>query len=467
MVLDVVQGGVRYLAVPVGSPARGTALTRILGLKASPGWIVSPPSVREWRFSGIAETPSGTALYGPWAPSRSLSEILDLPPTESLPFLVRLAEALVLLKERRVPLMQFQTDAVLFCDDGSVLFLPSEVMRELRELRPFQQNRDTFESIHNPDMRGEEAVSFALGVILYKQITGAFPFRGDTPEEIHEQMRKLEILSPAEARPGFSAQASELVMAALTRARRRIPSVDDWAESLRSWLRDGVVRPGSAVSSPVHGGASIEVRRKSSEKRYRRRVFWEKNWRTAVIVAAIAIVVGAGLGSILKNVLAPRVTRGDTPQQVVQAFYSSMNKLDQMTMSACVVDGAGKAEINEVTNLYVISRVSTGYEGKSNIVAADDWDKAGRPAIPFPQTVYGATGLSITEEKSVPAPVYLVSYEKWTPLPGGSDETQSSQPPGPSYEGASVQDRVFLKQDRGDWVIYRIDRLRSDPLPIK
>ncbi len=457
MALDIIVSGVKYLGVPVGSPARGTALTRILALKGSPGWHAAPPSIREWRFSGIAEQSGGTVLYGPWVPSRSLASVLELPPDQALPFFFRLAEALALLKERRIQLFPLQTDAVLFCDDGSVLFLPAEVMRELRELRPFTMNRDTFESTHNPDLRGEAMLSFALGALLYREITGVFPFQGESSEDIHEQMRKLEILSPAEAAPGISAEASDIIMAALSRARRGAPTLDEWAQSLQAWQKDGAMRRAS------RGGATTTPQ---AVQRFQRRVFWEKNWRTALIIAAVVIVVGAGVGSILKGVLAPRVTRGFTPREVVQAFYSSMNKLDQMTMGACVIDGAGKGEINEVTNLYVISRVSTGYEGRSNIVSAADWDKAGRPPIPPPQTLYGVTGLSVKQEQAEPLPVFLVSYDKWTPLPGGN-ETASNQPAEPRYDGHSVQDRVFMKKDRADWVIFRIDRLRSDPLPTK
>ncbi len=465
MALDIIEGGVRYLAVPIGSPARGNALTRILALKGSPGWIAAPPSLREWRFTGVTEQSGGTVLFGPWIPARPLSSIPALPPDEALGFLVRLALALVLLKERSIPLFPLQTDAVLFCDDGSVLFLPADVMRELRELRPFSQNRDTFESIYNPDTKGEGMVSFALGAMLYRLVTGAFPFSGESTEDIHEQMRKLEIVSPAEAVPGTSAEASEMIMAALSRSRRGIPTLSEWAERLPSWQGEGALRAAGAAAGGSQPPAA-EIHRKSSQKKFRRRVFWEKNWRTALIIATVVIVVGAGLGSILKGVLAPRVTRGDTPPQVVQAFYSSMNKLDHLTMGACVVDGAGKGEINEVTNLYVISRVSTGYEGRSNIVSAEDWDKAGRPRIPPPQTLYGVTGLVITQEAPEPQPVFRVSYDKWTPV-SVSDEAAASPQAAPRYEGQSVQDRVLLKKDRGDWVIYRIDRLRSTPLALK
>lgn len=462
MALDVVEGGVRYLAVPVGSPARGTALTRILAVKGSPGWIAAPPSIREWRFTGVTERSGGTMLFGPWMPARSLASIIELPAEEALGFFVRLAEALALLKERRISLFPLQTDAVLFCDDGSVLFLPADVMRELRELRPFATNCDAFECIHNPDKRGEDMVSFALGALLYRELTGAFPFTGESTEDIHEQMRKLEILSPAEAAVGTNAEASETIMAALSRSTRGIPSLDEWAERLRAWQREGTLRAPSAAGKPAEA-PEAEVRRRNSQKRFRRRVFWEKNWRTVLVIAAVVVLVGAGLGSILKGVLAPRVTHGDTPRQVVEAFYTGMNRLDQTTMSACVIGGAGKGEINEVTNLYVISRVSTGYEGRSNIVSAEDWDKAGRPPIPSPRTLYGVTGLAVAQAQSEPQPVFLVSYDKWAPLPV-NDEAAAGLHPAPRYDGHSVQDRVFLKADRGDWVIYRIDRLRLDPL---
>ena len=61
----------------------------------------------------------------------------------------------------------------------------------------------------------------------------------------------------------------------------------------------------------------------------------------AAVVAAAAIAAGALAGTVLKNVLAPRVTRGYAPDKVVQTFYTSMNTLDHSTMQACVVGGAG------------------------------------------------------------------------------------------------------------------------------
>ena len=464
MAMEIDEGGARRLAVPLGSPARGTALTRILALKGSPGWLVDATSIREWRFLGVAERGGQTALFGPWLSGRPLSEVARMPPAAALPFLSRLADALLLLKERRVTLFPIQTDAVLFSTDGSVLFLPPEVMRELRGLTTFEANLTTFEALCNPDLHGEDLLSFGLGALTHRVITGEFPFTGTSAEDLHEQMRKLEIPAPAWRVPGLAPEVSEMVMAGLGRSRARCPPLEEWARGLREWQAADTIRELPAAERESLA-ASAESKRRVSEKRFRRRVFWEKNWKTALIIAVVIAVVGAGLASILKNVLAPRITRGYSPARVVETFYTSMNSLDHMAMSACVVGKAGQGEINETMNLYVISRVTTGYEGRSNVVAADQWDKAGRPKLAAPQTLFGVTGLTIRQESGEPLPVFLVSYEKWTPAPGGSEPAAGTAPAAPRSEGHAATDRVSLKKDRGDWVIYKIDRLRWDALP--
>ena len=261
--------------------------------------------------------------------------------------------------------------------------------------------------------------------------------------------------------PGLDAEASELVMAGLRRGRRGPVTLAQVALAIDDWQKRPLVHPPSEEEKriAVKEAAAREV---SAERSFRRRRFWQKNWRTAAIVAAVVVVAGALAGSILKNVLAPRPTRGYPPARVVETFYSSMNTLDHSLMQACVVGDAGKGEINEAMTLYVTSRVTQGYEGRSNIVSAADWNKAGRPPLVSPTSLYGVTDLSVTQEQAAPRPVYLVRYQKWNPAPQ-PDNAAPDAPP--LSEGHSSSDRVWLRQDHGDWVIYRIDHLGSAPLP--
>ncbi len=464
MTRELIENGTRFLGVSVGEATRGTALTRILQLKSSGGWLVDGASVREWRFSGMTEQQGTVFLYGPHEEGTLLSEALALPLKKALPLVARLVRAMALLAERSVPWFPVQTDAVLLTAAGGVLFLPPAVFQELRDLRPFEENRETYECLNHPDLKGEARASFTIASLLYRVIAGRFAIMGADAEEVHEQARKLDITPPGRVVPELLPEISALVMAGLGRARRGTVKLEEWVRELEAWQKREPFR----TLTQEEKEKSLREARASEElasRGFRRRVFWQKNWRLVAIIAAVVVVVGVIGGSMAKNILAPRVTRGFTPLKVVQTFYQSMNKLDEATMQACVVDKAGQGEINEVTTLYVTSRVVMGYEGRSNIISAADWDAAGRPAITSPDSVYGVTGLSITQEQGEPSPVFLVKYEKWNPASPPDTGQAPDLNASPRTEGHSVVDRVSMKKDKGDWVIFKIDRLSEDPLP--
>jgi hypothetical protein len=264
--------------------------------------------------------------------------------------------------------------------------------------------------------------------------------------------------------PGLEAEVSGLIMAGLGRSRQGPASLTQISEGLVRWKDRQLVH---SLSDEQRQAALLaaESREQSAGRSFRRRRFWQRNWRVAAIVAAVAILLGALGGTILKNVLAPRVTRGFSPRRVVETFYSSMNTLDHVAMQACVVGPAGRGEIDEVTTLYVTSRVTQGYEGRSSLVSAAEWDKAGRPPLVPPSSLYGVTGLAVQEEQGAPAPVFLVTYDKWNPAPPPDTVGGSAVDVVPQSEGHTLRERLWMKLDRGDWVISRIERLGRTSLP--
>ena len=463
MVQHIVEQGAAKLAVPLGSAGRSHSLARLSGLRASPGWHVSGEAVREWRFEGFSLLPDGPCLFGAEVGGITLADALELPLERAMPLLGRLADALGTLADRAVPFFPLQSDAVVLDDRGGVLFLPPEAMREIREVKPFAENRDTFETLNHPDLRGEALASFTLGVCVYRAAVGRFPFTAEAEEEIHEQARKLALQPPARLVPGLHGEASELVMAALGRQRGRTAGIGDWRAGFARWAREGIVRHVEA-GERTRLVQEASVRERDAAKRFRTRTFWEKNWKVFAISAAGVAVAGAVLGSILGGVFAPRVTRGYTPRKVVESFYTAINAMDHALMEDCVVDRAGKGEITEVMNLYVLSRVQMGYEGKSNLVHADQWEKAGRPALRAGTAVYGVTDLAIVEQSDEPQPVFLVSYQKWSPDNGG-DGSGGTGTDALGTLRKKVVDRVSLRRDKGDWVIFRFDRVSEEPLP--
>ncbi len=470
MAIELTDGGTARLAVSAGRAGRGTALTRILALRGSPGWIAGS-GIRQWHYEGVTERDGTVYLVGPRQAGLSLKEALERAaepgtaepgPAASLALALRLARALLQLSSSPAGWFAVQSDSVIFLENGDVLFLPPAVDRELREMRPFEENRDTYECLAHPDLTGERRAVFTVCAVLYRVLTGRFPFNGDDAEALHSRQRTLEVPPPAMLVPGLEAEVSELVMAGLGRSRRGSLSLTQLVNALEGRQGRPIVHPPTADERRAAREAA-EAREAAGDRVFRRRRFWQRNWRTALIITAAVVAVGAVGGTVLRNVLAPRPTRGFAPGKVAQTFYESMNTLDHTTMQACVIGKAGNLEINETMTLYVTSRVTMGYEGRSNVVSAEEWDKAGRPPLPPPQTLYGVTNLSLTQEQGEPDPVFLASYQRWNPAPRPDSDTMDNSPP--QSEGHAVTDRLWLKKDRGDWVIYRIDRVSISLLP--
>jgi hypothetical protein len=466
--------GTDVLAIPVGLGRNDFVLTKFADLRAIPGRLVRDGEVEEWRLTGFFKHQERLYLYGPFLKGRFLSEVIEGSWEQSLPYLIRLVDALLRLAAQELLPEYLQADAVHFPDEGGVLFLPLPVMREARNMLPVEHRLGVYESINHPDFKEPKtALSFGVAALLYRAIRGEYPFLADSEEEVHNRARYRKLPSLELELPGLRRDLAGTVAAGLGRGSGAPPSLESWRELLESCRREGIYRQiGEEERAALQAQARKEQERLN--RSYRQKVFWQRNWKTVLIVAVAVVGVGIVAGSFLKNALAPRPTHGFPPRKVVETFYESMNTLDHTLMEACVVNGAGKGTINEVMNLYVLSRVSLGYEGRSHIIPADQWVKDGKPPLSPPDTLYGVTDLQIQQLRGEPEPEFLVHYVKWFPKPsedqalsppaGGSGEQQggtgseaAAGPAEPTYESRSMEDRVQLRQDRGDWVIFKIE----------
>jgi hypothetical protein len=461
MTTEIMDRGERKLALYVGRSASGRSLSKLAALRGSPGWIVAGNTVNEWKFDGFLERDEELYLQGPYVEGRSLESILPLGLQEALPSISRLAGALALLSERMIPLFPIQTDSVIFRADGGVLFLPPETLRELRGLRSAEDNLDVYERINHPELNAETLASFSIAALLYRISTGRFPFEGGTVEQVHEEARKRGIPAPDKAVPGLSPDFSGLVMSGLGRGNGGKVGLSTWKEKLEAWRPESLVNePAAEEKDRIRREAAAEMVK--ADRKFKRAVFIQKNGVRTAVIAGIVIIVGLIVGQYVKNLLAPRVTHGFAPEKVVETFYRAMSSFDHATMSSCVTGQGGSGDITETTTMFVFSRVTMGYEGRSSIVGADEWDKAGRPELQPMLSVYGVTDLALTQERGQPEPVFMARYVRWRPIPqDASTDPKAPLPPGPYFEGKEVTDRVYLKLDHGDWAIYNIERNES------
>ena len=435
-----------------------SSLAKRSALQQSDGWIVHGEEVRTWRFSGYVRRGESLLVTGPWVEGELLAAALTGAPGAALAAVARVAAAVVRLAHAGLADQPLQLNGIMLLANGGVLVLPPPVIRQLTETHSPRAMLEGSARVNHPDLSGEQRLTTMLAILSYRAITGEFPFPAPREEELRNQMRRLDVVPARLLAPGCSDELSSFITRALRPQRHESrPPLADWPALLARARADA--EPVAAPEAERLQAEAAALRHRYAQS-FRRRVFLQRNLRTMVVAAVIVAAVGGVLGSIVANQFKPRSTRGFTPRQVVEAFYGSIGALDHITMEDALVGDAGKGLVNEVVNLFVISRVAQGYEGRSHIVSAAEWEAAGKPELPPDRSLYGPSELQVAAEQGAPQPVFRVSYLMWRL--GGAD---GNDPPGTPQQGIPTSERVFLRQDKGDWVIFEIQPLdppRSD-----
>ena len=108
----------------------------------------------------------------------------------------------------------------LECEDDSLVGTPSFLPPEsIEQARPCDGRADIF----------------GLGVVLYRLLSGIFPFRG-APDFALQQILHFRPLRPSEIVPSVPTELEQICLRALDkRPRRRFATATQMAQELREW----------------------------------------------------------------------------------------------------------------------------------------------------------------------------------------------------------------------------------------
>ena len=421
--------GEALLGIPAGSRHNQYSLAQLGAVTQSDGWIVSdgaagsPPTIQVWRFSGYRHHGAQVYVVGPWVGGVTLDEALAEPPSPIRgQRLQRLATALKALSER--------------VDFGGPRLAHVE-----RYLHPHRQ--------------GPDQLAFALGVAVYRTLCGRYPFDGDSEEAIHDRVRGFPVVSPRAFQPSAPAELCDTVMASLGQGSQDVPTLASWDLLLGDDAASGALA--ALGDPPPEALRAADTEAELAERRFARSRFLNRNWRRLIGWGAGAAVALSILVPILGRALAPPVTRGLEPAEVVELFYGSINAMDTEPMEDAATDNAGQGLINETLHMFLESRMALANRGGSRVVPAPEWDELGRIEQP-PFRVYGITDLEIHAEQGEPQPIFRAHYHFWTP--NLEDIASVTDPP-----GVLVTERLWLRWTGKDWVIERLDPVERVPIP--
>ncbi len=446
--------GKDFLATHISSARHNRSAKQFAEEGLSPGYIVRGREVTQWRPAGFIEHEGEIYLYGEYYEGRRLSSVLTGSAQNILFYLQQLVGTFSVLTAEGVKIPPFHIDGYLILNDGGILVFPPSIIERLRNTQAEAERIETSEIFNHPEMEGESALSFTIGVVVYRMMTGEFPFTAENSEELHDKMREFQVVPPRYRIPDIKQSASKMVSDAIDTKEKK-PTLSEWAEVLEQWRKDGYTESIAEDKKEriVEQGEKIARRNRT---KFARKSFFRQHGRTIVIVAIAVVVVGSVLGSILRNKLQPRVTRGFEPREVVELFYSSINEFDHQAMEDCVAKSVAKGPIREATNLFVLTRMRLGNEGTTGIVDAQKWKQGGMDPVPDAHSVYGVADLVLNEESEN---VFIAEYEKWEQV---AEETLGYLVPGSGSVLYERRDRLTLEFDGTYWLIVEYEQLESE-----
>jgi hypothetical protein len=270
----------------------------------------------------------------------------------------------------------------------------------------------------HPDREGTNALNWTFAACLYRIFAGFAPFavptidvsavpaispKGNKPaknaaktdlhiieDTLSGDMRE-GVLIPADlAAPGLRTNIVQFIDSALVpHIKAGMLPITEIGEIDRDFEKNIAVLTEDALSF-------VKARREAVEQKKAKKIktkrFLARNKSLIKGLAAGVVILGVVIGSFVQGQLQKWSTKGLTPAEVVTAYYDAFGNLDHEAMSACTDHEAGKADVEMVTNIFVISKMREAYEQKKTVINAADWDETMPP--PDDISVFGVLRLA-------------------------------------------------------------------------
>ena len=435
-------GTEKYLAINSGLKNKSFVGVDTSKLQSLPGLIIEKGEIHNWKLDGLTEIDGIMYFYGPYHEGVTFSDV-ELTPDR----LLELATSLHLIKDKKFPVRQFSLSSVFLTDDGKIIFFPPHLMDFLNTHRKRKNSMEMIEPWNNPKLGGNSGRSFSIAALAYKAITGEVPFKGEDEEEIEKLISDTNYQSPLMAEPALKEDIRSLI----ENSFKGEADLSQWIKTLTNWKNDGLINSDLKMDE-------INRIREQQQKKEKSRVnktdlfkSFTKNKTRIITGAVIAIILGLIIQAPLSKFLEPPVTVGMTQSEVVHLYYDCFKTLNTETLDDVITSKAGKGDKNEISTIYVTSKVRTSYEGSTGLLDPEQWIADGMQAVEPGIQVWGISDLVI---KKVTTDTFEANYTKWQPAVVEDMEDMTPLKP----LGIKIKDVLHLSMKDDAWIIDQLDK---------
>ncbi len=411
-------------------------------LLSKSGFLIKEGISTKWVSTESLELKGKLIFPGPYYEGRTLADT-DL----DIDILLKLAAAFQTIIKENIPVSGYYLPGIFIQTDGGVLIFPPSLINYITSQLSEEENIEYWQPFNHPDISGEMQFSFTLGVLAYNILTKELPFTGTSLTEIREKMRSSKPVAIELLAPGINKNIAAVINRSFSSTD---VNLEEWIKILKLWKNEGSI-------TNISNEEKVQIKKNASKKQskrkkqFERKQFYSRNWKTiGIIIAVLVFIVSFSIGPI-KNALEPPITTGMSAEEVVDTYYRAIIDMDVEIMEDCVDKGIGKNDINEVTQLFVISRVRKGYEGTSGLVSASDWNDGIITNLEPGEQVYGIADLTVTGSVDH---IFYADYIKWYPNIQDDTESMVVLPPTKVF----IRDIITMGKLKDVWRIISLER---------
>lgn len=436
------KGNEKYLAINSGLKNKSFLGVNTSKLQSLPGLIIGNEDIKNWKLEGITEIDGITYQYGPYLKGKTLPN-LELTPK----LLLELTNALHIIKDKKFPVRQFNINSIFRTDDGKILFFPPLLMDYLNSHRSGKDSLKMIDPWNNPKLGGNKGRAFTIATLVYKLITGEQPFNGKSEEEILKSIETKNYKSPLLFHPGLKKEILDLLVLSFKGEATLI----QWKILLSSWIDNDFINP-SLTDAEKENITRLEIKKEKKRILNIKIVeFFHKNKNRLLAGLTGALLLAAVLQAPISKYLAPPVTLGMSQREVIDLYYDCFRTMNTEILEDCITNKAGKGDINEISTIFVTSKVRSSYEGTSGLLQPDQWIQDGRLPLKPGVQIWGITDMKI---KRLSDDSFEASYLKWQPKAIDDPEDMTLWIP----EGYIIKDFLHLSLIDDAWKIDQLNR---------
>ncbi len=342
-------------------------------------------------------------------------------------------------------------------EQGGVVMLSERVSDLIFYSASTEDRNEHVHRYYRKDLYAPFALCHQFTQLLYLALADFAPFEAEEVKQTSYQPIPFQIATGCRDETA-SAMIDSILTMRISDQRASVSGAYSASENL-SWFDEKIrdltfTRVDNSVKRE-----QLETYRAVLKRKAQRREFWRKKGIALLVgAAALLIVISVSVQAILRS-NAPPATAGMSPQEVIQDFFAAQNALDIERMNESLARGVKNPFEQEVTTLFVNSRVRQAYEQFDAHITPDELKASERGTIPDTAILYGVDELQIFRDSE---DSYIAEYLLYMPhVPQASEE--SSEGNG-VFAAAVVQSsmRFTVREDRGYVEITGIEQLEHD-----